>query len=500
MQDDVVSKYKSLIKVCNLINTLYDDKESLITTIVDSAASVLGGDAASLLLFDKKRENLHFEVATGEKSSVIKQFTLRKGEGIAGWVALHGEPVLVNNASDDDRFDTDLAKAIGYPVSSILCVPILYNNEVLGVLEILNKADSIPFTADDQELASTFCSIIGVSISNAASFSTIQNQLETMQHDAAVEDEYQMIGSHPTLLELMTLAERVAQSDASVLITGESGTGKELLARYVHRHSRRSSEKFVAINCAALPDNLIENELFGHKKGAFTDATDDYDGKFLHANGGTIFLDEIGELGLHIQAKLLRVLQFKTFEPIGGSVSLTTDVKIITATNRDLAAMVRDRQFREDLFYRLNVVPLRIPALRERKEDIEMLANHFIKMYNRKHEREISGLQSDALSILHGYQWPGNIRELQNVIERAFIHCTGTVIKKDDIVLHDEAGTSDMEDYEVDLKTAVNDFKKDFIVRALERHGWNQTKTAETLQIQRTYLSRLIKELDINKL
>jgi Nif-specific regulatory protein len=313
-------------------------------------------------------------------------------------------------------------------------------------------------------------------------------------------DFLEIVGESQEIKKIIEVTKRVASSDATVLINGESGTGKELFARFVHVSSKRVNEKFVPVNCAAIPDNLLENELFGHKKGAFTDANDDYVGKFGFADKGTIFLDEVGEMSISLQTKILRLIQFKEYEPIGDVETVKTDVRIIAATNKDLRKLVKEGKFREDLYYRLNVVPVVLPALRERKGDIEVLANYFLRIYCQKNGKPIDGFSPVVLSIFNNYKWQGNVRELQNVIERAVVLCKSNTIEKKDIYLQDEDNNENSEDEIKSLKKALDEFKKDYIIHCLNKNGWNQTKTAEVLEIQRTYLARLIKDLKIDKI
>lgn len=309
---------------------------------------------------------------------------------------------------------------------------------------------------------------------------------------------FKIIGNSDNLKEALNIAGRIAKTDAAVLLYGESGVGKELFARYIYEKSKRSNTKFVAINCAAIPDELLENELFGHKKGAYTDASEDQIGKFGYANNGVIFLDEIGELDIQLQSKLLRVLQFKEYEPIGSTVTIKSDVRIIAASNKNLKDLVLNKTFREDLYYRLNVVPITIPPLRDRKGDVEILTDYFFNIYNTRNNKKIKNISSSAIELLKNYNWPGNVRELQNVIERAVVLCTNEIINVENIILDNKINKEN--NINKSLKDAVNDFKKDFIIKSLEKNNWNQTKTALSLKIQRTYLSRLIKELEIDKI
>ncbi|HPO50633.1 MAG TPA: sigma-54 dependent transcriptional regulator, partial [Spirochaetota bacterium] len=264
-----------------------------------------------------------------------------------------------------------------------------------------------------------------------------------------MNENFEIVGKSESLLKLLEVAERVARSDATVLIRGESGTGKELLARYIWEKSRRKEQKFVAINCAAIPDNLRENELFGHRAGAFTDAKSDYVGKFGYADKGTVFLDEIAETSLSLQAKLLRVLQYKEYETIGSPEPLTTDVRLIAATNKNLYDLVRENKFREDLYYRLNVIPLVAPPLRERPDDVLLLAEYFLNDYNTKNSKSIKGFSRGVVDFLKSYSWPGNVRELQNLVERAVIISNGDYIEESDIKI----------DVDKTTKSAIEDIK-----------------------------------------
>ncbi|HOV13446.1 MAG TPA: sigma-54 dependent transcriptional regulator [Spirochaetota bacterium] len=311
----------------------------------------------------------------------------------------------------------------------------------------------------------------------------------------------EIIGKSEAILNLLDVAGRVADTEATVLIQGESGTGKELLARFIQEHSKRKDKRFIAINCAAIPTNLLENELFGHKAGAFTDAKSDYIGKFGYANYGTVFLDEIGEMDMALQAKLLRVLQYKEYEQVGNPEPIKVDIRLIAATNKNLYNLVKENRFREDLYYRLNVVPLNIPPLRDRVEDIEVLTYHFLKIYNNKNSKNIKGFTLDAVNFLKNHPWHGNVRELQNLIERAVILSKNEFIDLNELNIENQnPNVSKTNDVIKPLKDAINDFKKDYVTYALSKNGWNQTHTAKKLEIQRTYLTRLVKELNIDKI
>jgi Nif-specific regulatory protein len=313
------------------------------------------------------------------------------------------------------------------------------------------------------------------------------------------EKERVFIAESAVMKEKLAVLGKIARTDSPVLVLGESGVGKELFAEEVHRRSNRAHGPFVSVNCAAMPVGLAESELFGHVKGAFSGAETDRKGRLELAEGGTLFLDEIADVELPIQAKLLRFLAEKSFEKVGGDVSLTADVRIVAATNKNLESLIEDGLFRKDLYYRLNVLPVRVPPLRERGDDIRRLAEFFREKYERAAEKKFEGFSADAMPALMTYAWPGNVRELSNCIERACVVADGPFIEKDDLFLISEPSATDIMNVDCDLKTAVNDFKKRFIRAALEKNNWNQTRTAAVLDIARTYLSRLVKELDVTR-
>ena len=304
-----------------------------------------------------------------------------------------------------------------------------------------------------------------------------------------------MVGRHPEMARIYQLVTQIATTPATVLITGESGTGKELVARAIHRRSERSGGPFVAINVAAIPDTLVESELFGHEKGAFTGAHARKLGKFELAHGGTVFLDEIGCLRLDLQAKLLRALQEREIERVGGVRPVPVDVRILSATNVNLKAAVKSRAFREDLYYRLNVVPVHVPPLRERREDIPFLVEHFVGKIARECRREVRGVSAGALEVLARYDWPGNVRELENVLHRAVVLARGAVIQLQDVPLDvalPETGSRLAEDTGLPLREACEQFERQYILRVLEGVQWNVSRAARLLGVHRnTILAKL---------
>ncbi|MFC1510997.1 sigma-54-dependent transcriptional regulator [Candidatus Margulisiibacteriota bacterium] len=341
----------------------------------------------------------------------------------------------------------------------------------------------------------------------------LQEQVEKVLHKRMLQQENillrqlidqdcqfeKIIGKSKAIREIFKTIDDVARSNASVLITGESGTGKELVARAIHNRSPRNDKLFVAINCAAIPENLLESELFGHERGSFTGAHERQLGKFEIANGGTLFLDEIGALPLPMQAKLLRAIQQKEIERIGAGYPTPVNVRIISATNSDLRTAIKHYKFREDLFYRLNVIPVHLPPLRERKEDIPLLANHFLQKYSNEFGKKIKGIKKEAIDLLTSYDWPGNIRELENLIERLVVLTKGAHIGTNRLPPEIKGELPvQAEPKETNLSDAVKKFEAKFIRQALEKAGGKKGKAAKSLGIHRNTLIQLEKRLDLD--
>jgi PAS domain S-box-containing protein len=311
--------------------------------------------------------------------------------------------------------------------------------------------------------------------------------------DKEIHEKYSfqdIISKHPAMLSIFRILPDIARSDATVLIQGESGTGKELFAQAVHNLSHRSEGPLVKVNCSALPETLLESELFGYRKGAFTDATRDKPGRFQLAEGGTVFLDEIGDIPPGIQAKLLRVLEAKEFEPLGGTATLTADVRVVVATNKDLQKLVKQNLFRNDLYYRLNVVRIDLPALKERRMDIPLLIKHFIATFNNKTGKEIHGVSEEVMGILINHAYPGNVRELENIIEHSFILCKGTDIQKEHL-----PGTLYEQKKPTEEKKSIRKLEEEHIIHTLQTCGSNLSKAAKELGIHRTTLWRKLRRM-----
>ncbi|MFN3395327.1 MAG: sigma-54-dependent transcriptional regulator [Thermodesulfovibrionales bacterium] len=335
---------------------------------------------------------------------------------------------------------------------------------------------------------------IVVSSSKALALGRLERENRDLKEN--LNRRWQLIGESEKMRSLRSQIEIAARSSSRVLITGESGSGKELVARLLHGLSNRASKPFIEVNCAAIPQELIESEMFGHEKGSFTGAFERKKGKFELADSGTLFLDEIGDMSLQTQAKVLRVIETQEFQRVGGSANIKVDVRIIAATNKDLPAEVRKGTFREDLFFRLNVIPISVPPLRERKEDIPLLVDYFIKTISEEYGQRPKKITPEAIKRLQNHEWPGNVRELRNTLERLLIMTQSAIITEKDISLGDGIEMASYFSYRT-LKEARDAFERDFIMKKLEENNWNVSKTAEQLDIERSNLHRKIKAYNI---
>ncbi len=440
------------------------------------------------------------------------------GEGITGKVVKTGEPICIKNIFTNPEFLNRMKiRRNKKEISSFFAVPIKYNKKVGGVLSIeKNFIDDTNFQSTKETLI-LISSLISYKVANYEKMENERNDLiaknlELKEKLGIKETEPDLIGNNIKIREILETINIIANTDATILITGDTGTGKEVVAKKIHFTSNRSVHPFISINCAAIPDNLLESELFGYKKGAFTGATSDKKGKFLLAHKGTIFLDEIGDLDLNLQSKLLRVIQEKTLEPLGDEKSIKVDIRIITATNKNLQQLVKENKFREDLYYRINVISFHIPPLRERKDDIPFFINYFIEKYNKKYKKKITEITPNCLTILINHKWPGNIRELENVIERAIILSTYNVIDETAIpsnIIKSEGDTVRLENFllkEIGInpsgsihKNIVEKIEKFLIDYALVKSNNKQTEASQFLGIHRNTLREKIKYYKINK-
>ena len=470
---------------------LFLDKEvdlgHVLRRVVDEVADAVGADRATLYLVDRARGEL---VSRAAHLPEIHEIRLRLGEGVAGWVADTGQLVNVPHGTTDPRFTSRIDNETGYRTRSLLAVPVYAEDGVvIGVLQALNKRAGDFVEADEahlQSLAERVASLLGST--------SLRSQLRGDSRRGLAFHFNNIVGDSPPMLDVFERTTRAARTSATVLIRGESGTGKEAVARAVHYNSPRRAAPFVKVDCAALPHSLIENELFGHERGAYTGADASAQGKVAVADGGTLFLDEVGELPLHVQGKLLRLIQERTFVRVGGTEPLKVDVRFVCATHRDLERAVDEGRFRQDLYYRLRVVEIVVPPLRERgPTDLDRLADHFLCKYTVRHERPGLRLSSGARQRLRGHRWPGNVRELENCIESAVVLAPTAQIRPEHLSMPSPPGANEGgapgEPFTVGL-VSLRDLERVYIAHVLSRVGGNRTAAARLLGIGRNTLAR----------
>jgi Nif-specific regulatory protein len=402
--------------------------------------------------------------------------------------------LLITDAENAEALQTE--SLISAHSRSLLCVPLIVHGKSLGVIYLDTDVPDVRFDEDHLQLITAVSASAAVAIQNARHIKDLESENLRLIADANIQ--HNMIGESELMQQVYHLITKVAATDSTVLISGDSGTGKELAARAIHTNSRRAAKPFVAVNCAALAESLLESELFGHEKGAFTGALNQRKGRLEFADGGTVFLDEIGELSPALQTKLLRVLQEREFERVGGNKSIKIDIRVIAATNQDLNAAIAGGAFRQDLFFRLNVVELKMPALRNRVEDIPMLANYFAAKYADKCNRRVVGISPGAQKLLQTYDWPGNVRELQNAIERAVVLGSTEHILSEDLpepVL--EAGAPHASLSSSGYHDNVTNTKKQIILDAMRKADGSYTEAAKLLGLHPNYLHRLVKNLNL---
>jgi Nif-specific regulatory protein len=389
----------------------------------------------------------------------------------------------------------EVESLVNCQVRSLLCVPLIMFEKVTGCIYLDTCDAASRFNEDHLQLVAAIAGISAVALENARRMQWLEQ--ENLRLSAEINLDHNLVGESPRIKDVYQFLARVAPTDSNVLLQGESGTGKELAARAIHRNSPRSSKPFIAINCAAIPEGLLESELFGHERGAFTGAVAQKKGRLEMANGGVVFLDEIGELAPALQVKLLRVLQEREFERVGGIRPISVDIRLIAATNQDLGEAVKAGTFRKDLFYRLNVLSLVMPPLRDRREDVGMLADYFIAKYVKKSNTKSKKLSAEARVCLGNYDWPGNVRELENAIEHALVLSASDVIQPEDLpesIL--EKGLTPCSEG-AKYHSQVKELKKQLIVEALEQTKGNYTEAALILGVHANYLHRLIRNLDL---
>ena len=472
--------------------------DALLRVIVTTVTELLSANASSLLLVDPVTHELIVKVATGPVSTGLKEVRLKMGQGIAGWVAERKKGAIVNDVGHDPRFEPTVDGSTGFTTQSIIAVPLIEEERVLGVLEVLNTSKPKRFDQADFELLTAYASHAAVALRNAQLFSVIREEKRLLE--VSLDERYRtLIVESPAMRKVVEIAEKAAKSHATILLLGESGVGKEILAHSIHAWSPRAAKPFVAVNCVALSDHLLESELFGHEKGSFTGATQQKKGLLEVAQGGTVFLDEIGDMKPGLQAKLLRVLQDHEFERVGGTQPIRVDIRVIAATNQDLKTAVQEKRFRKDLFFRLNVVGMTIPPLRERRDDVPALAQFFVARYSKDMKRPLMAIDPAAITLLREYDWPGNVRELGNVIERAVVLATEETLRPADFVLDVPDNTEHPAGQLMFLPFhhSVEEFKRLRLQEAIAKAGGSKVKAAKALELQPTYLSRLCKQMGV---
>ncbi len=485
---------KKLVEIANIVNSTLDI-DALLDLVIETVSAAFEAEGCSLALRQPGTDEIYFHSAAGAAREKIKKFRLKLGNGVAGTVALDGKPLLITDAQSDRRVRHDIAEKVGVPTRSIACAPLSVGGKLVGAIEVINPRNKRTFDDEDKDFLCAVSDSVALAVRNARLFARVSSEKETLSR--VLELHPTIIGNSEEMKNVFAMTNKIMATDVTVLITGETGTGKGLLARFIHENSHRHHELFVEVNCAAIPDTLIESELFGHEKGAFTGASYQRKGKFELADEGTLCLDEIGELSPRAQAKFLRAIEEGRFERIGSNVTLTSDVRIVATTNQDLSKAVREGRFRDDLFYRLNQILIHLPPLRERREDVMQLAEHYLNEYTQRFEKETILFSLPAKNFLLDYQWPGNVRELKNMIKRAILLCDDDEIKCEHFPLLLQPG-KEKESIRGDQRfPSLNDMEKSHIISALQMTEGMKKKAAELLGISRSTLDRKIEAYKI---
>jgi Nif-specific regulatory protein len=456
-----------------------------------------GMERGTITILNPETAEIQIEVAHGLTAEARRRGRYKLGEGITGRVVETGEPAVVPRVSQEPLFlNRTRSRGREKEELSFICVPIKLNHQTIGALSVDRRYQDLNLDRD-LRLLTIIASIIAQTVNNMLLIDREKDRLrdENLKLKGELKERYRLgnlIGTSSRMRQVFEMIQRVARSNATILIRGESGTGKELVANAIHYNSQREGKPFIKVNLAALPETLVESELFGHERGAFTGALQRKQGRFELAQGGTIFLDEIGDLSPAVQLKLLRVIQEREFTRLGGTATLKADVRILAASHRDLERLVAEGAFREDLYYRLNVFPIYLPPLRERRADIPLLAEHFLAKYGKEHQRPATRLSHQALNLLTQYSWPGNVRELENVIERAVL------VSDEDTILGVHLPPSlqgqERAGGRPGLAHQVESLERELISEALRQTRGNQSRAAELLDTSLRILGYKIKQ------
>jgi transcriptional regulator with GAF, ATPase, and Fis domain len=479
----------TLLKISTAIGSIRD-VESLQWQLLGMIFDVIPAERGAILLVNDSAAEISSPVAWDRVSG--PDHPVHVSHSLVRRVVKDGIAILDNEACVPDSPSGELASA----VRSLLCVPLAVADRAFGIIYLDSANPSAAFTKDDLQLLAAIAGLAAIAIENARQFERLGSENQRLR--AEISLQHDMVGQSPRMRQVYQFIEKVAPSDSTVLIHGESGTGKELAARAIHKNSPRKDQPFMALNCAALTETLLESELFGHEKGAFTSAICQKKGLLEVAEGGSVFLDEVGELSLTLQAKLLRVLQEREFVRVGGTRPIKLNVRFLAATNKDLQKAVREDAFRTDLFHRLNVISFTLPALREHPDDIPLLAEYFAARYAKRCNRDVKGISAEARACLAQYDWPGNIRELENAMERAVVIGSSSFILPEDLpetLL--ESSPASAAGAPAEYHDAVRNLKKQLILTAFEQSGGSITEAAKLLGLNPNYLHRLIRNLDL---
>ena len=471
------------------------EMDQLLNHMAEASVRLLKAERASIFLWDKSTRTLVGRPALGVEGNELR---IPEDTGIVGQVIRSGQPRRVDVGADQEAIDRRVDQQLGFATQTLLCVPLRdQSGQLFGAFELINKREG-NFTDDDEAALSELATLASVALENTRQYEQLLLTRNRMAEEAAAE--VRLVGQCPAIEALRSTIARVANTELAVLLLGENGTGKEVAARSLHYLSRRRREPFIAVNCAALAETLLESELFGHEKGAFTDAHERRVGKFELASGGTLFLDEIGDMSLGGQAKLLRVLEEKIVVRVGGSTPIHTDARVIAATNQNLAQLVRQKKFREDLYFRLNVVTLDMPPLRDRGDDILFLAEQFLTQFSRQAGRRPPKLTAAARKRLLGHGWPGNVRELRNLMERIAYLSRDDKVDVDQLafILSPRQADSETMFTDATLADATRQFQIQFIQRQIQRARGNMTGAADRLGLHRANLYRKMRQLDMD--
>ena len=479
-----------------------DDLPAVLSPVLEALAEHLELRHGTITLFNRKTGNIMIEAAHGLSSEQTSRGRYKLGEGATGMAVESGEAVVIPNAAESQLF-VNRTNRLAKGDFSFICVPIKIGKEVAGTLSVDRECQPKEVLAADQRLLTIVASMIAqaVKVKRAAQEDRERLEEENARLRAELQNRFRPANIIGNSREMQTVYDHialVAKGDATVLIEGETGTGKELVAQAIHYHGPRADRPFVKVHCGALSETIIESELFGHEKGAFTGALNERKGRFELAHGGTLFLDEIGEVSLNIQTKLLRVIQEGEFERVGGTKTLRVDVRLIAATNKNLPELCAKGLFREDLYYRLNVFPIFMPPLRKRKADIVLLADFFLEKYAAEYGKSIKRLSSAAIDMLYVYHWPGNVRELENVIERAVVVCNEQVVHPHHLPPTLQTAEASGTAQGGILAAMVDTYEKDIITDALKSSRGNVAGAARTLGTTQRILGYKVKKYAID--